>query len=98
MRTQDVFHGHTPYLVVWVVTYWLCFMPEIFLSMRLRSKKAAQKSDRGSMVFVILAANLAIGIGFLVMIFLPGFSINSGWKILFDAGIVVWLAGAFFRF
>ena len=98
MRSPDAFHGHTPYLVVWIVTYWLCFMPEIFLSMKLRSKRTAQKSDRGSMFFVILAANLAIGIGFLVMIVFPGFSINAGWKILFDAGIVVWLAGAFFRF
>jgi protein-S-isoprenylcysteine O-methyltransferase Ste14 len=98
MSPPNAFHGHTPYLVVWIVTYWLCFMPEIFLSMKLRSKSTALKSDRGSMFFVILAANLAIGIGFLVMIALPAFSVDGGWKTLFDAGIAVWLAGAFFRF
>jgi protein-S-isoprenylcysteine O-methyltransferase Ste14 len=98
MQSNDAFHGHTPYLVVWIVTYWLCFVPEIFLSMKLRSKRTAQKSDRGSMFFVILAANLAIGIGFLVMLVFPGFAVGAHWNALFDAGIVVWLTGAFFRF
>jgi len=98
MRSPDAFHGHPAYLVVWIVTYWLGFMPEIVLSLLLRSKRTAQKLDRGSKFFVIVAANLAILIGFLVVFAFPGFSINVHWKATFDAGIVLWLSGAFFRF
>ncbi len=98
MRSPEAFHGHPAYLAIWIVAYWLCFMPEIVLSVKLRSRKSALKSDRGSMFFVILAANLAILIGFFVTSAFPGFSIDAGWKISFDAGIAVWLGGAFFRF
>lgn len=73
-------------------------MPEIVLSVKLRSRKTAQKSDRGSKFVVILAANLAILIGFFVTFAFPAFSIDARWKISFDAGIVVWLSGALFRF
>jgi protein-S-isoprenylcysteine O-methyltransferase Ste14 len=98
MRSPDAFHGHPAHLVVWIVTYWLGFMPEVVLSLLLRSKRAAQKFDRGSRFFVILAANLAILIGFFVVFAFPGLSIGAHWKISFDAGIVLWLSGAFFRF
>ena len=47
---------------------------------------------------VILAANLAVLIGFSVAAAFPALSIDAGWKILFDAGIVVWLSGSLFRF
>jgi protein-S-isoprenylcysteine O-methyltransferase Ste14 len=98
MRPPDAFHGHPAYLVVWIVTYWLGFMPEVVLSLLLRSKRTAQKLDRGSKLFVIVAANLAILIGFFVVFAFPGFSINAHWKANFGAGIVLWLSGAFFRF
>jgi protein-S-isoprenylcysteine O-methyltransferase Ste14 len=98
MRPPDAFHGHPVYLVVWIITYWICFVPEIVLSVKLRSKKTAQKSDRGSKFLVILAANLAILIGFFVTFAFPAFSIDAHWKVSFDAGIVVWLSGALFRF
>ena len=98
MATNNAFHGHPAYLAVWIVTYWLCFVPEIVLSFRLRSQGTAQKSDRGSMFFVILAANLAIVIGFLVCFVFPSFAVGSRWKALFDAGIAVWISGALFRF
>jgi protein-S-isoprenylcysteine O-methyltransferase Ste14 len=98
MSQSNVFHGHPAYLTVWIITYWLCFVPEIVLSIKLRSKRTAQKSDRGSMLFVILAANLAIGIGFLSTIAFPAFAVDSHWKPLFDLGIVIWLSGALFRF
>jgi protein-S-isoprenylcysteine O-methyltransferase Ste14 len=98
MRPPDAFHGHPVYLVVWIITYWICFVPEIVLSVKLRSRKTAQKFDRGSKFLVILAANLAILIGFFVTFAFPAFSIDARWKISFDAGIVVWLSGALFRF
>jgi protein-S-isoprenylcysteine O-methyltransferase Ste14 len=98
MRLPGAFDGHPAYLAAWVVTYTLCFVPEIVLSVRLRSKKAAQKSDKGSMPIVIVAANLAVGIGFSVAFAFPGFFIGDGWKIMFDAGIAVWLSGSLFRF
>ena len=98
MALNNAFHGHPAYLTVWIATYWLCFMPEIFLSMKLRSTKTAQKSDRGSMFFVILAANVAIVIGFVVCFLCPSFAVGPRWKALFDAGIAVWISGALFRF
>jgi len=98
MAPNNAFHGHPAYLTVWIVTYWLCFMPEIFLSMKLRSKRTAQKSDRGSMFFVVLAANIAIIIGFAVCFAFPSFAAGSRLKALFDAGIALWLGGSLFRF
>src|ERR1700677_2430704 len=97
MRSPDAFHDHPAYLVVWIVTYWLGFMPEVVLSLLLRSKRTAQKLDRGSKLFVIVAANLAILIGFFVVFAFPGFSIDAHWKATFDAGIALWLSGALFR-
>jgi len=98
MSPSNAFHGHPAYLAVWIVTYWICFVPEIVLSAKLRSKETAQKLDRGSKIFVILAANLGILVGFFVAFAFPAFSIHAQWKGLFDAGIAVWLSGALFRF
>jgi protein-S-isoprenylcysteine O-methyltransferase Ste14 len=98
MRLPGAFDGHPAYLATWVVTYSLCFIPEIVLSVLLRSDKSAQKFDRGSKLIVIVAANAAVGIGFSVAFAFPGFFIGAGWKIMFDAGIAVWLAGSLFRF
>jgi protein-S-isoprenylcysteine O-methyltransferase Ste14 len=98
MRLPEAFSGHPAYLAVWIVTYWLCFGPEIVLSVLLRSARTAQKFDKGSKLMVILAANLAVLIGFSVAAAFPSLSIDAGWKILFDAGIVVWLSGSLFRF
>ncbi len=39
-----------------------------------------------------------MAIGFCVVIAFPGLSIHTHWKVLFDAGIVVWLGGTLFRF
>jgi protein-S-isoprenylcysteine O-methyltransferase Ste14 len=98
MRLPEAFHGHPAYLAIWMVTYWLCFVPEIVLSILLRSKKTAQRSDKGSKLIVIAAANLAVMVGFTVAMALPGFSIGRAWKIFFDAGIAIWLSGSLFRF
>jgi protein-S-isoprenylcysteine O-methyltransferase Ste14 len=98
MRLPEAFQGHPAYFAVWITAFWLCIVPEIVLSVRLRSGKDAKKSDRGSKWIVIAAANLAMAIGFIVAIAFPGLSIHTHWKVLFDAGIAVWLSGTFFRF
>ena len=98
MAQSNAFHGNPAYLAVWSVTYWLCFVPEIVLAIKLRSRRTAQKSDRGSMFFVILAANVAIAIGFLTTFVFPSFAAGSRWKALFVAGIAVWISGSLFRF
>jgi protein-S-isoprenylcysteine O-methyltransferase Ste14 len=73
-------------------------VPEIVLSVLLRSGKTAQKSDEGSKLVVIGAANLAVMIGFSVAMAFPGLSVRAHWRVLFDVGIAVWLSGALFRF
>ena len=88
MRLPEAFSGHPAYLAVWIVTYWLCFGPEIVISVLLRSARTAQKFDKGSKLMVILAANLAVLIGFSVAAAFPSLSIDAGWKILFDPEIV----------
>ena len=98
MRLPEAFHGHTTYLVIWIVTYWLCFVPEIVLSVLLRSGKSAQKSDQGSKLMVILAANLAVGLGFAAAGVFPRLSVGTHWRVLFDVGIALWLCGSLFRF
>ena len=94
----EAFSAHPAYLAVWIVTFWLCIVPEIVLSVLLRSKKDAKKSDKGSKLAVIGAANLGMMIGFVVAIALPRLSITTHWKAWFDAGIVIWLGGTIFRF
>jgi protein-S-isoprenylcysteine O-methyltransferase Ste14 len=98
MRMPEAFDGHPAYLAVWIATFWLCILPEIVLSVLLRSGKTAKKSDKGSKAIVIAAANLAMAIGFSVAIAFPGFSITAHWRGWFDAGIAVWLSGTLFRF
>jgi len=94
----EAFSDHPAYFAVWITTFWLCIVPEIVLSVRLRSGMDAKKSDKGSKAIVIVAANLAMAIGFSVAIAFPGLSIVSHWRGLFDAGIAVWLSGTIFRF
>lgn len=97
MRLPEAFHGHPAYVVIWIATYGLCIVPEITLSRRLLSGEDTQKSDKGSKLLVILAANLAVLIGFGVAIVFPRFSIGTHWKTLFGVGILVWLGGTLFR-
>jgi len=97
MEFPEAFHGHPAYAATWVATYVLCVVPEMILSRRLRSAQNAQKSDKGSKLIVILAATLAVPIGFLMAIAFPGFFISTRWGILFDAGIVVCLSGILLR-
>jgi hypothetical protein len=47
---------------------------------------------------VILAANLAVGVGFAAAAVFPGLSVGTHWRVLFDAGIAVLLSGSLFRF
>lgn len=98
MKLPEAFDAHPADLAVWIVTFWLCIVPEIVLSAVLRSGRTARKSDKGSKAIVIAAANLAMIIGFGVAIAFPGFSIYPNWRAFFDAGIVVWLSGTLFRF
>jgi protein-S-isoprenylcysteine O-methyltransferase Ste14 len=98
MTSPEAFSRHPAYLAVWIAAFWLCIVPEIVLSAVLRSGKNAKKSDKGSKWIVIGAANLAMAMGFIVVIAFPGLSIHAHWKALFDAGIAVWLGGSMFRF
>jgi protein-S-isoprenylcysteine O-methyltransferase Ste14 len=98
MRLPEAFNGHPVYLAVWIVTFWLCIVPEMVLAVVLRSGKTAQKSDKGSKLIVIGASNLAMVIGFAMPIAFPGLSIHTHWRVLFDVGIALWLGGTLFRF
>lgn len=98
MTMPEAFHGHPAHFAVWIVTFCFCIVPEIVLSVSLRSSKDAKRSDKGSKAIVILAANLAMAVGFVVVIGFPGLSIRTHWRALFDAGIAVWLGGTLFRF
>jgi protein-S-isoprenylcysteine O-methyltransferase Ste14 len=98
MSPPNVFHGHPAYLAVWMVTEILWFVPEIVLSVVLRSGKTARKADKGSKAVVIVAANIAVGLGFAMAFAFPGFAIRSAWKSVFVVGIIVLLSGSLFRF
>lgn len=98
MRSLEAFNGHPVYLAIWIVTFCVCIVPEIVLLVLLRSGKTAQKTDKGSKPIVIVAANLAVGVGWGVAVAFPAFAIGTHWKFVFDAGIVVWLSGTGFRF
>ena len=98
MTSPIAFNGHPVYLAVWITAFWLCIVPEIVLSAMLRSAKNAKRSDKGSKWVVIGAANLAMAVGFLVVIAFPRLSIHAHWRVLFDLGIVVWLGGTLFRY
>lgn len=98
MRLPEAFDAHPAYFSVWIVTFWLAILPEIVLSVLLRSGKTALKSDKGSKLLVIGAANLAIIIAFGAAIAFPGFSIRTHWRAVFAVGIVVWWSGTLFRF
>jgi len=97
MELPEAFHAHTAYVLTWVVTYALCIVPEIVLSGRLRSAPDAHKVDKRSKLIVIVAANLAVPIGFIVAMIFPRFVVVTHWKILFGAGIAVCLGGTLFR-
>jgi protein-S-isoprenylcysteine O-methyltransferase Ste14 len=71
--------------------------PEIVLSSTLNSGEDAQKHDRGSKLVVIVAANLAVVLGFVTAIAFPAFSFGERWKAVFIAGIAVWVGGTLFR-
>ncbi len=89
---------HHPVLQgIWIATYALWILPEIFLSKRLRSADDAQKEDRGSKRVVILLINVGIGLGFLATFATPGLSVHARWKTIFACGIALWLGGIAFR-
>jgi len=46
---------------------------------------------------VVSVANLAVLVGFVASILVPELSIDTHWKRLFVAGIVVWVSGMLFR-
>jgi protein-S-isoprenylcysteine O-methyltransferase Ste14 len=98
MKVPEAFHGHPAYAAAWIAMYGLCIVPEIVLSGRLRSAQDAQKLDKGSKLIVILAANFAVPLGFLIAITFPGFLIAKHWEVLFGAGVVICLIGTLFRF
>jgi protein-S-isoprenylcysteine O-methyltransferase Ste14 len=97
MRSPEVFHYHRAMTVLWIATYILCIVPEIVLSKRLRSGQDAQKLDRGSKLVVIVAANLAVALGFIAAVWFPAFAVGTHWKAVFAAGIVIWIGGTVFR-
>src|SRR5882757_1522773 len=97
MNLPHAFHGHPAYIAIWLVTYGICIVREIRLSQRLRSGPDAQKLDRGSEFIVVSVANLAVLVGFVASILVPELSIDTHWKRLFIAGIVVWVSGMLFR-
>ena len=97
MNLPHAFHGHPAYIAIWLVTYGICIVREIRLSQRLRSGPDAQKLDRGSEFIVVSVANLAVLVGFVASILVPELSIDTHWKRLFVAGIVVWVSGMLFR-
>jgi protein-S-isoprenylcysteine O-methyltransferase Ste14 len=97
MKMPEAFHGHPVCLVIWIIMFGLCIVPEFVRSRRLRAGQDAQKSDKGSEFVVIMAANLALVVGFISAIVFSGLSIESYWKPIFDAGIVIWLCGTIFR-
>jgi protein-S-isoprenylcysteine O-methyltransferase Ste14 len=90
------FHRHPWFTGVWCITYALWFLPEIFLSRRLRSKQDARKADRGSMPVVILSVWLGIVLGFAVASRTP-FSMGRLWQPAFALGISIWFAGIWVR-
>jgi protein-S-isoprenylcysteine O-methyltransferase Ste14 len=96
MRSPEVFHDHPALTALWIATYILCIVPEIVLSKRLRSEQDAQKLDRGTKLAVIVAANLAVVLGFISAVWFPAFSVGTHWKTAFAAGIVIWLGGIIF--
>jgi protein-S-isoprenylcysteine O-methyltransferase Ste14 len=97
MRPPSAFHGHPGLITLWVGVYLFCYVPEIVFSRRLRSGAGAHKADRGSMLVVIVAANLAVVAGFLAAVLLPRLAFRLHWKAIFAAGLVVWVGGTLFR-
>ena len=97
MTLPEAFQGHPVCLVIWIITFGFCIVPEFVRSQRLRAGHGAQKSDKGSEFVVIMAANFALLVGFVSAVVFPGLSIESYWKPIFEAGIVTWLSGTIFR-
>jgi protein-S-isoprenylcysteine O-methyltransferase Ste14 len=81
---------------IWVATYALWIVPEIFISRR-RPAADAQTADRGSKAVVIVALNLGIALAFLAAFCVPGLSVQAHWRPVFFLGIAVWLGGILVR-
>jgi protein-S-isoprenylcysteine O-methyltransferase Ste14 len=97
MKLPEAFQGHPLFLVLWIITFGFCIVPEFVRARRLRAANDAQKSDKGSEFVVIMAANFSLIIAFVSAVVFPGCSIVSYWKPLFVAGIVTWVGGTIFR-
>src|SRR5438045_6199281 len=90
--------AHHPWmLAVWRTAFAAWIIPEMVLSWRLRSAADAKKADRGSKAVVILSVWLGVWLAFGAAHTLPKFAMGSEWKLLFDVGIALWLAGIAFR-
>lgn len=83
--------------IVWILTYALWIVPEIILSIRLRTPDGAQKLDRGSKSVVILFVNLAVACGWMACAVFPSFALGAHWEQMFTLGIAVWIAGIAIR-
>jgi protein-S-isoprenylcysteine O-methyltransferase Ste14 len=81
---------------IWVATYALWIIPEIFISRR-RTEPNAQKADRGSKAVVMVALNLGVGLAFIAAFGVPSLSIQEHWRAAFFLGIAVWLSGIVVR-
>jgi protein-S-isoprenylcysteine O-methyltransferase Ste14 len=81
---------------IWVATYALWFIPEMFISRR-RPAADAQRADRGSKAVVVVSVNLGIALGFFAAFTAPRFSMQAHWRPVFFLGIAVWLCGIVVR-
>jgi protein-S-isoprenylcysteine O-methyltransferase Ste14 len=81
---------------IWVATYALWVVPEMFISRR-RPAADAQKADRGSKAVVVVSVNLGIALGFFAAFTVPHLSVQAHWRVVFFLGIAVWLSGILVR-
>lgn len=81
----------------WWVTLAAVFLPEMVMSTRLKSASGAVKADRGSMLVVILMANLSIVLGYFVASWFPSLDFGEDWRAAFFAGLGVLVGGMMFR-
>ena len=91
------FRHHPAMLATWWLADALWVIPEIVLSLRLRSSADAQKLDRGSKAAVVWSVWLGVWAGFAATYMLPRFAMGHLWRSMFAAGIALWLAGVAFR-
>ncbi len=82
---------------IWWMTLLAVFLPETVMSKRLTSGAGAVKADRGSKMVVVITANLAIVLGYLVASMFPSMRFGGGWRVAFFVGLAVLVSGMMFR-